>query len=74
MKTIIKIWDEWCKLQWPERYAAYIVIAIFLVFALTGCATSVATKHVTTNGECSSKVTGLFVAHGFSIPDACKLD
>ena len=73
MKTIIKIWNEWCELSFLERAA--MCLALILIFVLlTGCATSVATKHVINGNECSSKVTGLFVAHGFSIPDACKLD
>ena len=48
---------------------------VFVVSALLssgGCATTVTTARAE-NGACQSKVTGLMIAHVFSLPDACRI-
>lgn len=55
------------------RVAALLFILVVLLVSVGGCATTVAVDRTTPSGSnCKSKVTGLFIAHGFSIPDACN--
>ena len=58
---------------YPLRVAALLFVLFALLSLVSGCATTVAVDRTAVSGSnCKSKVTGLFIAHGFSIPDACN--
>jgi len=54
-----------------RRSLYFCALAILLSIA-SGCATRVIVEYNTQAGTCKSQVQGVFVAHGFAIPDACK--
>jgi len=71
-ETIINMWNAWMEIHLVIRFLVYTGIAVLIVGALSGCATSVSYK----NGDCSTKMTGLFLAHGLAPANVadCKPD
>ena len=70
--TIINMWNTWKEMHMVIRFLTYMGIAVLIISALNGCATSVSYK----NGDCSTKMTGLFLAHGLAPANVsdCKPD
>ena len=54
------------------RSAFFLSVLVILGLVVSGCATRVIVEHNAQAGTCKSQVQGVFVAHGFAIPDACK--